>query len=190
MSKSTNQSAAVLSSSPSYLQESKEILASAFKRIVRSSLEIIEAGNRLLRLKNDTAHGQWASVVESLGVSLSFAERAMRISGRFSGLHNLAVAVVHCSKLTELECLDDEELRALDAGATVRGISLETIGDLKVKELRAALRGGDRGGKSSGKPSNNSPILGSVKGALTHLLQPGNDQESNVATSRDRKSVV
>ncbi len=105
--------------------------------------DVIHLGRNLLAIKEATTHGQWLTTLEGWDISGSSASRYMQAAIRFSPLGEsspLVAAVTSQTQLLELLRLDDDELKALDAGDTVRGLHRDQIGALSIKALRAVLR--------------------------------------------------
>jgi len=128
-------------------------LAEAFKRVKRTAADVIEIGLRLLILKEITPHGEWTVAVNSFGISHELARKIIACAFRFNGLERLVAAAGIQGRLIELLKLDDDELAALDAGETVHGLNLETIGKIPVSGIRLALKG-KKSGKSKGATSH------------------------------------
>lgn len=101
-----------------------------------------ELGKRLLVLKELTPHGEFEQRIELLGIERRAAQRFMAVSRKFSNATTspLLKVVETQSKLLELLVLDDDEVSALESGETVRGIGLDDIEIMSVRELKAALR--------------------------------------------------
>lgn len=120
-----------------YLEQECRDLAQA------SILAALELGKRLLFLKEQTAHGNWLPLLQRIGVNSKSAQRLMAVAIRFLPLPNgrsIIAAVKHKTKLFELLVLEDDELQQLSEGASVRGVSLDTLPQSSVDNLRAALR--------------------------------------------------
>ena len=133
--------------------------------------EAIEAGKNLCLLKESAAHGEFAQRCEARGISRSSAARYMALARRFhSASDTLLTAAGGFGKLVELMALDDEEIEALGRGKEVRGVSLQTLAELTVRQVREAVRAGrnvpfeNRASspvlQSAGKPLTRSPLRG------------------------------
>lgn len=109
------------------------------RRTVEACLEL---GKRLLILKELTQHGGFAESLERLGIEPGVAQRFIQATQKYSK----AATSRHLekfqsqSKLLELVVLDDSEAEALMEGEAVRGITLDDVECMTVRELRAALR--------------------------------------------------
>lgn len=111
--------------------------------MARSAEEALEVGRCLIVMKECEGHGDWLPLLEELGVDRKVAARMMQASMRFSNVsstRHLIESAKSKTKLFELMVLDDEELEALNAGESVRGIELDDVDRMSVSELRRALR--------------------------------------------------
>ena len=103
---------------------------------------IIEAGKRLLLIKEHEGHGGFIPALEQIGIDYYAANRLMKVALKF-GKSNIAT-LQHLNfskgKFLELAVLDDEEIEGLGKGETVRGLKLDEVDKMSVRELRAALR--------------------------------------------------
>lgn len=108
----------------------------------RSVEAVLELGKRLLILKELTPHGEFKQRIELLDISYQMASKFMVSTLKFSKVSStrLLTAASSQTKLLELLVLDDGEIEALESGASVRGITLDDVDTMSVKELRAALR--------------------------------------------------
>lgn len=107
---------------------------------------MLEAGRRLIVLKEHEPHGEFESIVrDQLGIPERTAQVMMRAALKY--LLNPALsakaqtlALLGKSKLLELIAEPDDDLAALADGGTVAGHSLDAIDAMSTRELRAALR--------------------------------------------------
>lgn len=109
----------------------------------QSAEAMLEAGKRLIILKEHEPHGDWMHALQELGIEYRLAARTMQAAIRFSNVStstHLIKAAQSKSKLFELMVLDDEELEALADGGTVAGITLDDVEKMPVSKLRAELR--------------------------------------------------
>ncbi|MEC4750030.1 hypothetical protein [Methylomicrobium sp. Wu6] len=108
----------------------------------QSAEAMLEAGKRLTLLKEHEPHGEWLNCLDKIGIDRTVAFRMMQAAVKFSNVatsHHLKQ--LGKSKLLELMVLDNEEITGLvDEGGTVRGLKLDDVDRMSVKELRAALR--------------------------------------------------
>lgn len=108
----------------------------------RTAEACFELGKRLLILKELTPHGEFQQRLELLGIEVRAAQRLMSIASKFCKSVNLSLlkASGNQAKLLELLILDDGEIEALENGETVRGLNLDKVDTMSVRELKAALR--------------------------------------------------
>ncbi|EIF7518049.1 DUF3102 domain-containing protein [Salmonella enterica] len=113
--------------------------------MAQSAEAMLEAGKRLVILKENEAHGDFIEIVESqLGLHERAAQRMMKASLKYMSpkLESKAttLSLLGKSKLFELMTEDDEDLAELAEGGTVAGLTLDDIDRMSVRELRKALR--------------------------------------------------
>jgi hypothetical protein len=111
----------------------------------QSAEAMLEAGKRLVILKEHEGHGEFTLIVEErLGIPGRTARQMMQAAVKY--LTNPALgskantfALLGKSKLFELMTLDDDDLVELSEGGTVVGINLSDVDRMSVRELKAAL---------------------------------------------------
>jgi len=103
-----------------------------------SAAAMLEAGRRLIVLKEHEGHGQFTSSLERIGISSRAAQKMMQVAVKFSNAPTLAH--LGKSKMLELMVEDDDDLEALADGGTVAGLKLDDIEKMSVRELKAELR--------------------------------------------------
>jgi len=113
--------------------------------MAQSAEAMLEAGKRLIVLKENEPHGEFEQIVrEQLGMPERTAQRMMQASLKYLSpqlqAKAPALALLGKTKLFELIAEDDEALAALADGGTVAGLVLEDIDRMTSRELRAALR--------------------------------------------------
>ena len=114
---------------------------SARDAIRRIGMGIFELGGYLLLLKEGCAHGEFAQVLDRLGVNQKSGNKYMAITRRFansatsSNLERLGF-----SKMAELLPLDDDQVDDLIEEGQTGELALDDVGRMSVKELRAAVR--------------------------------------------------
>jgi len=113
--------------------------------MAQSAEAMLEAGKRLIVLKENEPHGDFELIVrEQLGIPERTARRMMQASFKYLSpeLQGKAPALVALgkTKLFELISEDDEDLAALADGGTVAGLTLDDIDQMTSRELRDALR--------------------------------------------------
>ncbi len=110
----------------------------------QSATAMLEAGRRLILLKEHEPHGEFINVLENqLNIARRTASAMMKAAVKFLNLKNAkgqTFAHLGSSKLFELMTLDNEELEELAEGGTVAGITLDEVDKMSVRELKAALR--------------------------------------------------
>ncbi len=108
----------------------------------RTAEACMELGKRLILLKETCGHGNFLPRLDLLGIESRAAQRFMAAAAKFSkaATSPLLKAANSQSKLLELLVLDDSELAELSDGSTVRGLTVDKIDQMGVRELRSALR--------------------------------------------------
>lgn len=115
------------------LERAKESLSQIRRGLIR-------LGGQLILLKNHEAHGNFTAAVESLGISINFAQRAM-IAARQFGENPEAAERLGNTKIVELSFLTNEEAKDLAIGKEIEGVgTLDEIERMTTRELRSALR--------------------------------------------------
>lgn len=100
---------------------------------------IIEAGRRLILIKEHEPHGTWLQVLEDEGTTPRAAQRMMQAALRFGG-ERAKLARLGRAKLLELLTEDDATLDALAEGGTVAGATLDDVERMTRQQLRETLR--------------------------------------------------
>lgn len=113
--------------------------------MAQSAEAMLEAGKRLILLKEHEPHGEFVEIAENqLNLELRSAERMMKAALKYMSpklaSKSTALSTLGKTKLFELMSQDDEALAALTEGGTVAGLSLDAIDRMTTRELRAALR--------------------------------------------------
>ncbi|WP_338807120.1 DUF3102 domain-containing protein [Pseudomonas chlororaphis] len=124
--------------------------------MAQSAEAMLEAGKRLIVLKENEPYGEFEQIVrEQLGMPERTAQRMMQASLKYLSpqleAKAPALALLGKTKLFELIAEDDEDLEALAEGGTVAGLSLEDIDRMTSRELRAALRDSRENAKAQGE---------------------------------------
>lgn len=113
--------------------------------LAQSAEAMLEAGKRLLVIKESEPHGDYQLIVErDLGLDIKTCQRMMAAAVKFLS-PKLAgkgqqFALLGKSKLYELMLEDDDDLAALADGGTVAGLELDEIERMSCRELKKALR--------------------------------------------------
>lgn len=103
---------------------------------------VMELGASLMLLREITPHGEFEDRCGAFGIDPRMARRLMSATLKFSNRVSKPVleAAGSQTKLLELVVLDEDEIEALGKGESVRGVQLDDIETMSVRELRAALR--------------------------------------------------
>ena len=114
------------------------------KRELQSGLvSLLRAGRYMLVARECAAHGEWAGMLERLGVSRSQAQRMMEAARRTSNVPSLGHLgeKLGSTKFFDLLALPDDELAELAEGGSIDGIGdAEDLAGMTSRELKAALR--------------------------------------------------
>lgn len=113
--------------------------------MAQSAEAMLEAGKRLVILKENEPHGDFIDIVESqLSLSKRTAQVMMQASLKYLSpkleSKAQALALLGKTKLFELMTEDDEDLAELADGGTIAGMNLDDIDRMTSRELKAALR--------------------------------------------------
>lgn len=113
--------------------------------MAQSAEAMLEAGKRLIVLKENEAHGEFVEVIETeLGMAERTARLIMQATIKYTSpkleSKRQTFAVLGKSKLFELMTQDDDDLTELAEGGTVVGLTLDDVERMSVRELRRALR--------------------------------------------------
>lgn len=106
----------------------------------QSAQAMLEAGKRLILIKEHELHGEFLGCLERINIEPRIAQMMMKAALKFDTPKTKALSYLPKSKIYELMMLDDEELDALAEGGTVSGLKLDDIERMSTRELRAALR--------------------------------------------------
>ncbi|EHD22623.1 MULTISPECIES: DUF3102 domain-containing protein [Brenneria] len=113
--------------------------------MAQSAEAMLEAGKRLVILKENEPHGEFIEIVESqLSLSKRTAQVMMQASLKYLSPKlepkAQALALLGKTKLFELMTESDDELIELAEGGTVAGMTLDDIDRMTSRELKTALR--------------------------------------------------
>ena len=113
----------------------------------QSAQAMLEAGRRLILLKEHEPHGDFMVIVEQqLQLNPRTAQRMMAAAAKYlapaiaSKSQAPALLALGTTKLFELMVEDDEAIEALADGGTLAGLKLDDIEAMTARELRAAVR--------------------------------------------------
>lgn len=98
-------------------------------------------GVSLLLLRERTMHGNWQQRLEQMNIARRTAHNYIAATLRVMNSDvPEALQRIGMSKILELQTLEPEEFKSLEAGETVRGITLEATESMSRAELRAKLK--------------------------------------------------
>ncbi|MDD5276751.1 MAG: hypothetical protein PHR16_11815 [Methylovulum sp.] len=112
----------------------------------QSAETMLEAGKRLIDLKNNEPHGEFERIVmQDLGIPASTARRMMQTTIKFmgpalEGEKRSALVTLGKAKMFELLSESDDNLDALADGGTINGLALDDIARMTSREVAAAFR--------------------------------------------------
>jgi hypothetical protein len=124
--------------------------------MAQSADAMLEAGRRLIEIKENEPHGEFVEIVEGrLGLQQRSAQMMMKATLKFSSpaLASKAksISFLGKTKLYDLMLMDDEPLAQLAEGGTVAGLTLDSIDRMSSRELRAALRDARENEQAAGR---------------------------------------
>jgi hypothetical protein len=99
---------------------------------------LLEMGKRLNRIKAHEEHGRFIQALENLGIGVRAADYAMAAARKFS--NSQPVANLGTGKMIALTILDEDEIQTLNTGGSVKGMTLDEIDRMSLRELRETLR--------------------------------------------------
>ena len=105
-----------------------------------SATAMLEAGKRLILIKEHEPHGEFLNTLEAIGIAERAARKMMQAAYKFCGPNQAKFAALGKSKLLELMVEDDEDLAALAEGGTIADLDIDDVDRMSVSELRQALR--------------------------------------------------
>lgn len=112
--------------------------------MTQSAEAMLEAGQRVILMKENEPHGTFLEMLDRLGLHERTAQKIMQATAKFWSpkLKSNAKAISHLgkTKLYELMLEDDDELIALTQGGTIAGLTLDEIDRMTSRELKEALR--------------------------------------------------
>lgn len=113
--------------------------------MAQSAEAMLEAGKRLVILKEHEPHGDFETILRNqIGIPERTAQRLMQCAIKYLSpklqAKAPALALLDKTKLFELVTEDDDDLAALAEGGTIAGLTLDDIDRMSSRELRKALR--------------------------------------------------
>jgi len=104
----------------------------------RAGTALLEMGRRLIRIKAHEGRGKFLESLERLGMAPRSAQYAMLAARKFSNAPTLAH--LEPSKVKALTVLDEDDIKTLESGGEVRGMTLDAVDRMTMSELRTNLR--------------------------------------------------
>jgi hypothetical protein len=98
----------------------------------------LEMGKRLIRIKAHEGHGKFIDSLNRLGMTPRSAQYAILAAKKFSNTQ--APAYLGNEKIRALTVLDEDDIKTLESGGEVKGMSLDDIDRMSTRELRENLR--------------------------------------------------
>ncbi|WP_406707050.1 DUF3102 domain-containing protein, partial [Sodalis sp.] len=125
--------------------ERERIVHEARFYMAQSAEAMLEAGKRLIIIKENEPHGEFINIVtDRLGLTPTTAQRLMKASVKYLSptlqSKTPSLAFLGKTKLYELMLEDDEDLAELAEGGTIAGLTLDEVDRMSVRELKAKLR--------------------------------------------------
>lgn len=110
----------------------------------QSAEAMLEAGKRLIQIKENEPHGEFVEIVtEQLGLEPRTAQMMMKAAVKYLSpalaANTKTFSYLGKAKLLDLMSESDEDLVELAEGGTVAGLKLDEIRAMSCRELRAAL---------------------------------------------------
>ena len=99
---------------------------------------LLEMGRRLIRIKAHEGSGKFLESLDRLGMAPRSAQYAMLAARKFSNTQ--APAYLGSEKMRALAVLDEDDIKTLESGGEVGGMTLDDIDRMTSRELRANLR--------------------------------------------------
>ncbi|WP_406850639.1 hypothetical protein WH390_02195 [Candidatus Arsenophonus nilaparvatae] len=166
--------------------ERERIVHEARFYMAQSAEAMLEAGKRLIILKENEPHGEFTKILEKdLGLIPQTARRMMQASLKFLGNgieapKRATLGVLGKAKLYELLTENDEDLDVLAEGGTIAGLTLDDVDRMSVRELRAALR------KDESALKRSQQLVAEKEKQLQQLSQQLAGKTSTAATSDEQ----
>jgi hypothetical protein len=98
----------------------------------------MEMGKRLIRIKAHEGHGKFIESLNRLGMTVRPAQYMMLAARKFSNTNSNSH--LEPTKLRALSVLDEDDIKILESGGEVRGMTLDDIDRMTSRELRENLR--------------------------------------------------
>lgn len=136
------------------LYDRERIVQEARFFMAQSAEAMLEAGKRLILLKENEGHGKFLEIVEhQLALQPRTAQLMMQAAVKYLGTPELTAnanmfSQLGKSKMFELMTLDSDVLVELTEGGSVAGLNLDEIDRMSVRELKARLREAEADGRA------------------------------------------
>ncbi|MGG2141984.1 DUF3102 domain-containing protein [Symbiopectobacterium sp. RP] len=165
--------------------ERERIVHEARFYMAQSAEAMLEAGKRLIILKENEPHGEFIKIVtEKLGMARRTASLIMKAALKYTSpaLQSNGQTLAHLgkAKLFELMTEDDEDLAELAEGGTIAGLTLDEVDRMSVRELRAALR------KDEAALKRSQQLVAEKEKQLQQLSQKLTGKISSTTTSNEQ----
>ncbi|MEN3257975.1 hypothetical protein AAH678_03965 [Sodalis endosymbiont of Spalangia cameroni] len=168
--------------------ERERIVHEARFYMAQSAEAMLEAGKRLIILKENEPHGEFMKIVEEqLGLQYRIARKMAQAALKYLSpmLESKVKSISHLgrTKLYELMLEDDDDLVALAEGGTIAGLTLDEVDRMSVRELKAALR------KDEAALKRSQQLVAEKEKQLQQLSQQLAGKTSSVAASDEQTPV-
>lgn len=122
----------------------ERVVAEARYLMAQSAEAMLEAGKRLIQIKENEPHGEFTQIVtERLGLGLRSSQAMMQAAVKYLSPKLAAkaqsIALLGKSKLFDLMVESDDDLEQIAKGGTVAGLTLTDMERMTRRELQAAL---------------------------------------------------
>jgi hypothetical protein len=104
----------------------------------QAGVALLEMGKRLIRIKAHEGHGKFLESLDRLGMAPRSAQYAMLAAQKFSNTQT--TAFLGNEKVRALSVLEEDDIKTLELGGEVQGMTLDDIEKMTVRELRNNLR--------------------------------------------------
>lgn len=124
--------------------ERERVVAEAKFLMAQSAEAMLEAGKRLIQIKENELHGDFLSIVtDRLGLAKRSAQRMMSAAVKYLspklGSKAPALALLGRAKLFDLMVEDEDDIAELADGGTIAGLALDDMQAMTQRELKKAL---------------------------------------------------
>lgn len=155
---------------------------------------MLEAGKRLILLKENEPHGEFQSIVtQRLGLSDRTARVMMQAAAKYLlnpvlEQKRQALAGLGKTKLIELLAEPDEDIAALVEGGTIAGKTLEDIDAMSSRELKAALRKAREGLEDKDRVLKD--YADKIREKDEQLARPWRPSEDSIARNAEEQAAL